>query len=212
MRRRESLPVGGMMFFAINRNLKLFCFSLLISVVLFSCSKESLSINKAEKLLNEYLKKENPYTCAVRKEAYARVDQEKTGEEKQYKELSKLGLIKMTFIREEQRDVGRVRKYTFELTDEGKRYATGKEAVVNPLMLLWAEWGVEVICADRIVKEIHGMTAPSDFFGKKVSSVEFSYTYKPTPFGKVFMEESELNSIQKDKEMFVLYEDGWRVK
>lgn len=57
--------------------------------------------------------------------------------------------------------------------------------------------------------DVSGVSKPSDMFGHRMCTVDYTIHYKPTPFGEIFLEKDRM--IHKGQMPFVLYDDGWRI-
>jgi hypothetical protein len=120
--------------------------------------------------------------------------------EEKIKELERRGLLT---IRDQTRieygfDSGSYILY-FEFTDTAGPYLIKSDS--DKLLVATAE-------VDSV--NVTGISKPSDFFGKTVCEAHYSVQYKPTPFGEVLL--GPKDNLTKDAtELFVLYDDGWRM-
>ena len=95
--------------------------------------------------------------------------------------------------------------YKLTVTDKAKDFVTVQR--IGSKTLIWGP----VKLADITVIDISSLSEPQKVNGRKICTAEFTYKYKPTPFGELYLSQEELDTTYKKSSVFVLEKGGWRI-
>jgi hypothetical protein len=94
--------------------------------------------------------------------------------------------------------------YKIKPTDKGKDFVKLKFRNMS------VSWDTLKL-ADITSIEVTNVSKPSKVMGQKRCTAEFTYRYKATPFGEIYLSHEELSRIYKKTAIFILSKDGWNV-
>ena len=94
--------------------------------------------------------------------------------------------------------------YKIKPTDKGKDFVKLK---IRNMAISWNTLKL----ADITSIEVTNVSEPSKVMGQKRCTAEFTYRYKATPFGEIYLSPEELNRIYKKTAIFIFSKDGWKV-
>ncbi|MDP2167498.1 MAG: hypothetical protein Q8J64_04105 [Thermodesulfovibrionales bacterium] len=193
---------------------------LLFSACLISCDSKKLTRNKAKKMINEY----NPgwvhgiligeVTDTVDRKDVAKFDSPCFNLNERYEPLVKDGYLNVSLLSKK----GNRGWFSYEVISYDITCNVQPISKLQPFIKSTEDLSslkqkiIRIIIASEELKEITGiLPLNSSIDGRTISSVEYTYTIKPTPPGRYFYTQDELVTIQKGTMQFVLYDNGWRI-
>jgi len=173
-----------------------------VSIFYFSSGGVSLTGGdltraKAQQILWE-AKKDSSRTVSVNYWAPGQFGASGTGFAYPYHEkvmaMEKAGLVKIT-----GRALG---GDLFEFTDKAQPYVSELKDKDSSLP------SKDIKLGEPVSLEVTGLTSPSEDSSQKTMKFEYTITYRLTPFGEVL----GTPTTEKSFDVFVLYDDGWRLR
>jgi hypothetical protein len=191
---------------------------MLLSVILYGCSAPDLPPSAARDMIIKIIDENNfakdkvlstsdsPFFGEFHKtgSTYYGVIWDKGSDSGNIKSLyrcAQQGLLSISKIEEEN---GRS-FYKIKPTDKGKSFIRF-DFLYNGLSC----WGT-IKLADIISIEVTSVSEPTKVMKQKRRSVEFTYKYKPTPFGEIYLSSEQLQSVHKKTAIFTLSKGMWKI-
>jgi hypothetical protein len=95
--------------------------------------------------------------------------------------------------------------YKITVTDKAKDLVTVERVGSRTL-----RWG-PVKLGDITVIEVTRLSEPQKVEDQKICRAEFTYRYKPTAFGELYLSPEDLRKTYRKSALFVLEDGGWKV-
>jgi hypothetical protein len=113
------------------------------------------------------------------------------------------GLLTISKIEEPQYE-NRV-WYKITVTDKARDLVT-----IDRIGSKTLRWGTMKL-ADIMVIDVTGLNESQKVNGRKMRTAEFTYKYKPTPFGEMYLSKEDLSKTYTKGAVFVLEDGDWKV-